>query len=91
MVRYYRKGLRYYRSKEQYYRMPQFSNTRSPSFCRDTVRRRKLQRAKGKAVQNECVYVRFHPNLSNADPLLIVRLSYDSNPPKRNVEKHRLQ
>ena len=36
------------------------------------------------------VYVRFHPNLSSADPLLIVRLSYDSDPPKRNVEKRRL-
>ena len=37
------------------------------------------------------LYVIFHPNLSNADPLLIVRLSYDSNPPKRNIEKRRLQ
>ena len=34
-LRYYRKGLRYYRSGEQYYRMPQISNTRSPSFCRE--------------------------------------------------------
>ena len=55
-------------------------------------RRRMLQRAKGKAVQKGTnVYVRFHPNLSNADPLLIVWLSYDSNPPKRNVDKRRLQ
>ena len=36
--RYYRKGLRYYRSEEQYYRMPQISNTRSPSFCREDHR-----------------------------------------------------
>ena len=36
--RYYRKGLRYYRSGEQYYRMPQISNTRSPSFCREDNR-----------------------------------------------------
>ena len=55
-------------------------------------RRRMLQRAKGKAVQKGTnVYVRFHPNLSNADPLLIVWLSYDSNPPKQNVEKDHLQ
>ena len=31
--------------------MPQFSNTRSPSFCRDTEKRRIPQRAKGKVVQ----------------------------------------
>ena len=30
------------------------------------------------------------PYLSDADPLLIVRLSYDSTPPKRNVEQRRL-
>ena len=36
--RYYRKGLRYYRSGEQYDRMPQISNTRSPSFCREDNR-----------------------------------------------------
>ena len=36
--RYYRKGLQYYRSGEQYYRMPQISNTRSPSFCREDNR-----------------------------------------------------
>ena len=72
--------------------MPQFSNTRSPSFCRDMEKWRMLQRAKGKGVQKGTdVYVRFQPNLSNADPLLIVWLSYVSNPPKRNIEKHRLQ
>ena len=55
-------------------------------------RRRMLQRAKGKVVQKGTnVYERFHPNLSNADPLLIVQLSYNSNPPKRNIEKCHLQ
>ena len=54
-------------------------------------RRRMLQIAKGKVVQKEHVYVRFHPNLSNADPLLIVWLSYDSNPSKINIEKQHLQ
>ena len=51
--RYYRKAPRYYRSEEQYYGVPQNSNTRSPSFCKDTERRRMLQRAKGKVVQKE--------------------------------------
>ena len=52
-LRYYRAYGRYYRSEEQYYRMPQISNTRSPSFCKDTEKQRMLQRAKEKVVQKE--------------------------------------
>ena len=58
-----------------------------PSFRRDTVRRRNTPRSSSKGGAEGNVYVRFHPKLSKADPLLIVRLSYHSNPPKRNVGK----
>ena len=62
-----------------------------PSFRRDKVRRRNTPRSSRKGGAKGNVYVRFHPNLSKADPLLIVRLSYDSTPPNRTVEKRRLQ
>ena len=47
-------------------------------------------KGKRKGGARDDVYVMNPPNLSNADPLLIVRLPYDSIPPKRNKEKHRL-
>ena len=65
--------------------------TRSPSFRRDKVRQRNTPRSSRKGGAKGNVYVRFHPNLSKADPLLIVRLSYDSTPPHRIVEKRHLR
>ena len=64
--------------------------TRSPSFRRDKVRWRNTPKSQRKGGAKGDVYVRFHPNLSKADPLLIVRLSYDSTPPNQTVEKGHL-
>ena len=65
--------------------------TRRPSFRRDKVRQRNTLRSSRKGGVEGNVYVRFHPNLSKMDPLSIVRLSYDSTPPYRTVEKRCLQ
>ena len=42
-------------------------------------------KGKRKGGARDDVYVMNPPNLSKADPLLIVRLPYDSIPPKRNA------
>ena len=63
--------LRYYRSEEQYSRLPQFSHTRSPSFCKDKEKRRMLQRAKGNVVQKGVdVYVMIPPKPFQSRPPL---------------------
>ena len=85
-LRYYRAAARYYRWCLRYYRSPGSSTTASHHSSQKQGWR-KLQGARERRGLGRNVYVVIPPNLSDADPLLIVRLSYDSNPPKRNVEK----
>ena len=65
--------------------MPKFSNHDILHRHEKTKDAPKCQRKGG--AKGEDVYVMIPPKPFQSGPLLIVRLSYDSNPPKRNVEK----
>ena len=86
--RYYRATARYYRGCLRYYRFPGSSTTATQLSSQNLGGKkteeapRKKERTRRRRVRDDSTQT-----FPTRTPLLIVRLSYDSNPPKRNIEK----